>query len=638
MKIWVFFMGLAFLCFHISVGQIRMEVIKHPPFSLRDSTLFITGTFNGWSPGEENYKMTRGENGVYFYLLPDSLAYFEYKFTQGGWIFVEGNKEGNVRANRIYNRAQEPNPKLVQVEIEGWEAQPAYTIVVKKIPKNTPYDASIFIMGNFNNWNPADRKYKLNRQVDGTYRVIIYSPDEEVQFKFTRGSNNSIESRASGRILHNRLLERNKVKVSSNIEMEIAGWNDLPGENKLYSIYDLLLLFSFFQGLLLVITIPSMQGYNRSANRWLLLLIGFSSAILAIRVIANYPGILESYPKLQLLSDLIYFVYSPLFFFYIQRLLFQTQNIQGSKMQLHFIPALAQFFIYMAYFFLDDSTFESKLYNQESDLYITRFLVGCSALVFNFFYWFYSLRAINRYKEDYKNSNSYEQNLQFLNTVLFIQGICLMAWILSVGLVLLGKWQQFEVFSVFEFMSETIWIVFSFITFFLGYFAIHEPDVFRVPANVYVPTNTNTLAAIPLPILSDTSQPTQLPPIQEEFVDAPIENLEIEVNKISTYMDEAKPYTNPKLTLVELSNGLQLPPYQLSKIINNGFGKNFFDFINSYRIEEFKKRVEDPQFRNHTLLSIAFDVGFNSKTAFNRSFKKITNQTPSSFFNNMREY
>ena len=290
----------------------------------------------------------------------------------------------------------------------------------------------------------------------------------------------------------------------------------------------------------------------------------------------------------------------------------------------------------MAYFFLDDSTFDAKLYDQDSDLYLTRFIAGCLGVIVNFFYWIASQRAVSRYKEDYQNSNSYEQNLQFLNTVLFIQGVCLVAWVLSDGLALIGWWQGIEVFGVFEFMIETIWIVFSFITFFLGYFAIHEPDVFRAPENIFADVSVNSLVAIPLPINNLQSKTDEI--TAEEQVDAPIENLEVEVEKVSVYMESMKPYTNPKLTLGELSNGLVLPPYQLSKIINNGFGKNFFDFINTYRIEEFKKRVDAPQFRNHTLLSIAFDVGFNSKTAFNRSFKKITNQTPSSFFNTKREY
>ncbi len=493
-------------------------------------------------------------------------------------------------------------------------------------------------MGDFNNWNPSDKSYQLNKQVDGTYRVIIYNSSEKVSFKFTRGTAESVESRASGRILYNRVLVHNKVRVNSNVVMEIAGWSDLPGGNKLYAVYDLLLLFSFFQGLLLIITFPSIQGYNRSANRWLMLLIGLSSFILALRVIANYPSMVMAYPKLQLVSDFIFFLYSPLFYFYIQRLLFQTRQAGTPRLQWHFVPALVQFFVYMVYLFLDDSTFESKLYNQESDLYFTRFVVASVALIVNGIYWFASLRAINKYKMDYKNSNSYEQNLQFLTTVLFIQAVCLVAWLLSAGIALVAWWKGYDLLAVFELVIETIWIVFSFITFFLGYFAIHEPDVFRVPDAAFTTAPATALATIPLPIGVPEPKPVEVESNPVDSPDLPIENLEAEVSKLAQYMETKKPYTNPKLTLEELANSLNMPPYLLSKVINNGFDKNFFDFINSYRIEEFKKRVEDPQFRNYTLLSIAFDVGFNSKTAFNRSFKKITNQTPSTFFNNMREY
>jgi AraC-like DNA-binding protein len=59
--------------------------------------------------------------------------------------------------------------------------------------------------------------------------------------------------------------------------------------------------------------------------------------------------------------------------------------------------------------------------------------------------------------------------------------------------------------------------------------------------------------------------------------------------------------------------------------------------VNGYRIEEFKLRVENPQFQHLTLLGIAYDVGFNSKTAFNRSFKKITGMTPRDYFNPVQQ-
>ena len=609
--------------------QIRIEVIKHPKLTLSDSNIFISATFNNWSPGDENYKMTRGSNGVYYFELPDTLTYFEYKFTQGTWSSVEGNEQGRVRANRVYSKNIEKSPQLIQAVIEGWETQPSYLMIVNKIPRNTPHDASIYIMGNFNNWNPADRNYKLVKQVDGTYRILIYSPFPQVQFKFTRGTSSSIESRPGGRMLPNRIANRDMVRGNPDIQLEIASWLDLPDPIQLYSIYDLLLLFSFFQGVLLMITMPSIQGYNRSANRWLLILIGFTSAILLLKVVSSSPLAEQVTPKLQLLPDFIFFIYAPLFFLYIQRLLFKTQISSSSSIKFHFIPSLIQIFFYMTYFLMDASTFESKIADQHSDLYLVRFCFGCAALVFNFYYWVASNNALRSYKENYENSNSYEQNLQYLSTVLFMQAICLFAWgatsVIAIVSSLLGQ----NVFNFLEFSIETMWIIFSMITFFLGYFAIHEPDLFRVAQ-----VAQELPPIVPLSISSGRDQTKLVSSERDES----IENLEEEMVRVETYMNTQKPYINSKLNLVELSHHLKLPPYLLSKIINVGFKKNFFDFVNGYRVDEFKKRVEDTQFRHYSLLSIAFEVGFNSKTAFNRSFKKITNQTPSSYFKNRVEY
>jgi AraC-like DNA-binding protein len=626
------FLSLLLFVSAASAGQIRIEVFRHAKLSVSDSSIFIAGTFNAWSPGHESYKLERDPNGIYFINLPDTLVYFEYKFTQGAWALVEGTADGKVRPNRVYDREIENDPKLIKAEIEGWETQPSYTLVVKKVPANTPHDASIYIMGDFNNWNPADKNYRMIKQVDGTYRILIYSPYQQVQYKFTRGSAGSIESRPGGRLLLNRVFDRDLVRFSSEVEVEISGWIDLPERTQLYSIYDLLLLFSFFQGVLLLVTLPGIQGYNHSANRWLLILIGFSSVILLLKVVSHSTFAMQFVPKLQLVPDFIFFFYSPVFYLYIQRLLFQARLIPTGRIEFHFIPALIQFFVYMVYFLMDKATLEAKLLEQYSDLYLVRFCFGVVALIVSLYYWVACNRALRTYKQGYENSNSYEQNLQYLSTVLFIQALCLFAWVGTTIIALVGKIFDRNVFNLVELSIETIWMVFSMITFFLGYFAIHEPDLFRLPE--FSPVLPPFVQPIPL----SPAQVEQAVPSSAEKTDPPIENLEEEKERVSAFMVKEKPYINSKLNLVELANHLNYPPYMLSKIINTGFGKNFFDFVNGYRVEEFKKRVDDPKFRNYTLLSIAFDVGFNSKTAFNRSFKKITDQTPSSYFNNRREY
>jgi AraC-like DNA-binding protein len=66
-------------------------------------------------------------------------------------------------------------------------------------------------------------------------------------------------------------------------------------------------------------------------------------------------------------------------------------------------------------------------------------------------------------------------------------------------------------------------------------------------------------------------------------------------------------------------------------VINTGFQKNFNDFVNAYRVADFQKKVNDPKLSHYTLLALAYECGFNSKSTFNRAVKKATGQLPSTF-------
>ena len=96
-------------------------------------------------------------------------------------------------------------------------------------------------------------------------------------------------------------------------------------------------------------------------------------------------------------------------------------------------------------------------------------------------------------------------------------------------------------------------------------------------------------------------------------------------------MDNKKPFLDPELSLFKLASQLDISSHLLSYVINNGCDENFHQFINRYRIEEAKKMIQDSGMQHLSLMGIAFEVGFNSKTVFNTTFKKSTNQTPSEF-------
>jgi len=101
--------------------------------------------------------------------------------------------------------------------------------------------------------------------------------------------------------------------------------------------------------------------------------------------------------------------------------------------------------------------------------------------------------------------------------------------------------------------------------------------------------------------------------------------------KIERIFSEQKLFLEPELSLADLAQKLRTNPSVLSAAINQNFGKNFNDFVNEYRVEEFKKQIQLPENKKLTLLAVALDCGFNSKATFNRAFKKFTGQSPKEY-------
>lgn len=103
-------------------------------------------------------------------------------------------------------------------------------------------------------------------------------------------------------------------------------------------------------------------------------------------------------------------------------------------------------------------------------------------------------------------------------------------------------------------------------------------------------------------------------------------------HQLEQFMSVEQPYLNPNLTLRSLAQQLDIPANQLSQILNEGFDKNFAEYVNSYRLEAFKAKVANPTLRHLTILALAYDSGFNSKTVFNTYFKKRMGKTPSAYW------
>ncbi|HER09981.1 MAG TPA: AraC family transcriptional regulator [Bacteroides sp.] len=103
------------------------------------------------------------------------------------------------------------------------------------------------------------------------------------------------------------------------------------------------------------------------------------------------------------------------------------------------------------------------------------------------------------------------------------------------------------------------------------------------------------------------------------------------ISRIEAFMQQEKPYLDRELTIYDLSDSLEIPRHFISEVINEHMGKNFYNLVNEYRVEEVKQRLKDPAYQNLTILAIAYDSGFNSKSSFNTIFKEKTGMTPSEY-------
>ncbi|MEM8906973.1 MAG: helix-turn-helix domain-containing protein, partial [Bacteroidota bacterium] len=107
--------------------------------------------------------------------------------------------------------------------------------------------------------------------------------------------------------------------------------------------------------------------------------------------------------------------------------------------------------------------------------------------------------------------------------------------------------------------------------------------------------------------------------------------------KLETLMEQNQPYLQPDLSLLDLATMLELPPNYVSQLLNQGFDQNFSEYVNTYRLATFQAKAADPSNRQYTILAMAYESGFNSKTVFNSFFKKRMGQTPSTWWKTIRD-
>lgn len=354
-------------------------------------------------------------------------------------------------------------------------------------------------------------------------------------------------------------------------------------------------------GLFVSLLLNNRNARRSRANVFLsILLISLAFSITHIlfagRILDNLS--VEAYP----VGDPTFLLISPLLWFYIQELTGNKVRL-SLKSILHFLPFLTVIFC-------------SLYFRSRSGNAVTHLIQAQQKLVVIVF-WVFTLAQFTVYQVFIRRSwVSYQRIMQEevsntedvnINWVRFFMGVF---WLINLFFL-------FSLFAVIhldylKWLGKAIALLFSFSIFALSYKGILQREIFHINPEENSP-NAGSIVAY----------------VEPKTVDSDLKN------RLLDYMDTKKPYLDSELTLSALAKDLNISRSQLSQLINDGMGDNFYNFVNKYRVEQVKKFMTDSSMKNLNMLGLALEAGFKSKSTFNLIFKRFTGLTPTEFRKNL---
>lgn len=356
------------------------------------------------------------------------------------------------------------------------------------------------------------------------------------------------------------------------------------------SLYSILISISFLLNIIMgtfLIIIPSKKRKANVILAILLLSIGLSTAgrELFLLLAGNISTSLDMY----LSVNPFIFLFGPLIYIYILVILAKKRVLKIAL--LHTSPFIIITVIYIFLTFLDRD-FLAKFGNILSIVKILH------VLGYSIYLWL-RVSDIERGMKEIYSSISKSNFIWIKSLILWF--LAVFVYIAIIGTIILIPTISIPAFwgDGIVIIAITVWII-SF-----WYRGIRQPDILQL------------------------AEPLE----KEKYMHSSLKESDKErlFSRLSTFLENEKLYLDPELNIKELANKLEISLMDISQTINEKSGKGFFDFINGYRVDAFIEKIRMGEDKKYTFLVLAFECGFNSKSAFYNAFKKKTGKTPSQF-------
>lgn len=359
---------------------------------------------------------------------------------------------------------------------------------------------------------------------------------------------------------------------------------------------------SLFISVLLIIFLITVKTRHKVSN-------GLFAVFLMINAIdisePLFNMVADGPSNLGVFKNMFVFLQIPVFYLYVLSVCYSDFKLKPKHL-LHALPFLiANLTLLPRFYGVDTASKIHFIENRQSmiELKFNHILLHVQMIIY-FVAVFRVLRKSKKlYLENYagKNINSYHWLFQFTVVLSVVYAIALLKNILK--------------FSDYAYISEWIKIGLLLLSLFIIcwylFKALNNPELFR---------NVDSKLKLVSEIVSEEKSSEDSAVHKTEYNE--------ELLRLKKYMAEEKPFLNSSLTIQDISSEIEIPVRDLSLLINHQLGQHFYDFVNTYRIENAMNILKDETKSKVTILEILYEVGFNSKSSFNTAFKKHTGTTP----------
>jgi AraC-like DNA-binding protein len=385
--------------------------------------------------------------------------------------------------------------------------------------------------------------------------------------------------------------------------------------------FPVILLLATGQGLFLAFALMLMKNGNWQANRYL----GFFTLVLVFTVADFIIDSDSTSNGMIALRTIIWprdYLFGPLIYFYIREMTLPGKYSIAPRQWLHFLPAILQIVIFWSLtvfntalhkaLLIDNGESTSPLANLVQNIYDFETI---SSVLHITCYLYLSFNVLNAHRKRIKLTFSYNEKIS-LNWLRYLLSGIIVIYLIWVFETFISD--LVDLSDTFEYILVTSMITLILIMSILG---LRQPIIFTEKTTSLDSTNNKN------PENTNTKNDKEKYKTSSLSGDASQQLLD----ELQQLMIRDKPYLDSQLSLPQLALKLGISVNNLSQIINEKLEQNFFEFVNSYRVNEAKRFIKDEKRSHENILTIALDAGFNSKSSFYSAFKKHTGLTPGEY-------